>query len=37
MVVEVVAEGLDMRDGFLAALGGDVAGEEDCEWWSNGR
>jgi hypothetical protein len=31
VVVEVVAEGLDVRDNFLAARGGEVAGEEDCE------
>ena len=30
VVVEVVAEGLDMGDGLLALGGGEVAGEEDC-------
>lgn len=30
VVVEVVAEGLDVGDGFLALGGGEVAGEEDC-------
>ena len=31
VVVEVVAEGLDVRDDFFAAGWGEVAGEEDCE------
>lgn len=29
VVVEVVAESLDVRDDFFAAGGGEVAGEED--------
>lgn len=31
VVVEVVAEGLDVRDDLLAARGGEVAGEEDWD------
>jgi len=31
VVVEVVAEGLDVGDDFFAARWGQVAGEEDCE------
>ena len=31
VVVEVVTEGLDVRDDFFAAGWGQVAGEEDCE------
>jgi hypothetical protein len=31
VVVEVVAEGLDVRDDLFAARWGEVAGEEDCE------
>lgn len=30
MVVEVVTEGLDVRDVFVAALGSQVTGEKDC-------
>lgn len=33
VVVEVVAESLDVRDDFFAAGGGEVAGEED---WRDG-
>lgn len=30
MVVEVVTEGLDVRDVFVAALRSQVTGEKDC-------